>query len=322
MRPRRLGFALRPRSAFVTPLAGDTLFGQLCWALRHQHGEAALARWLHGYTEGEPFLVVGAPLPAGHAPLPSLPPDCWDTDAHTPAKVLCQRRWLPVDALAQPVCQWRALARTDADTPGANLLLAPYTHNTLSRQSGSTGLAQFAPYTVLQRWHVPTEQGEAPTLTLTCIHDADRLDADALLAALRWVGEFGYGADASTGMGRFDVTPCPLPWPDPPAQANAWLTLGPLAPAGLALDSAHSYYTLDIRFGRHGDQDALSGLPFKRPVMLAHPGAVFAPAASHTPDWGRLWLGQGVRGVSHARPDTVHQGYAPVLAIACPRDTP
>lgn len=323
MTPRRLGFALRPRSAFVTPLVGDTLFGQLCWALRHLHGEAALSHWLRGYTEGRPFLVVGTPLPAGHVPLPCLPPDCWDAEPHTDAKTLRQRRWLPVAALAQPARQWRALARADADVPGACLHLAPYTHNTLSRQSGSTGLEQFAPYTVLQRWHAPTDHDQAPTLTLTCIHDAEQLDADALLAALRWVGELGYGADANTGMGRFDVTPCPLPWPEqPPAQANAWLTLGPLVPAGLALDSAHSYYTLDVRFGRHGDQDALSGLPFKRPVMLAHPGAVLAPAAQQPTDWSQLWLGQGVGGVSNARPDTVHQGYAPVLAIACPRDTP
>ena len=29
-------------SPFGTPLAGDTLFGQLCWALRESAGEAAL----------------------------------------------------------------------------------------------------------------------------------------------------------------------------------------------------------------------------------------------------------------------------------------
>ena len=37
---------LRPLTAFGTPLAGDTLFGQLCWALRHRLGNAALTRLL------------------------------------------------------------------------------------------------------------------------------------------------------------------------------------------------------------------------------------------------------------------------------------
>ena len=30
------------QSAFATPLKGDTLFGQLCWAIRNRLGEDAL----------------------------------------------------------------------------------------------------------------------------------------------------------------------------------------------------------------------------------------------------------------------------------------
>ena len=41
---------LQPLSALGTPLAGDTLFGQLCWTLRHQLGNDALTALLAGYT--------------------------------------------------------------------------------------------------------------------------------------------------------------------------------------------------------------------------------------------------------------------------------
>ena len=66
-------YTLSPLSAFGTPLAGDTLFGQLCWTLRHQLGNARLDELLLGYTRGKPFLVVSDALPAGHVPLPNVP---------------------------------------------------------------------------------------------------------------------------------------------------------------------------------------------------------------------------------------------------------
>ena len=64
---------LHPRSAFGTPLAGDTLFGQLCWALRHLLGNTRLNTLLDGYTNGQPFAVISDALPKRFLPLPILP---------------------------------------------------------------------------------------------------------------------------------------------------------------------------------------------------------------------------------------------------------
>ena len=58
---------------FGTPLAGDTLFGQLCWALREAAGGEALGKALEGYTLGKPWLVVSDGFPAGCLPRPTLP---------------------------------------------------------------------------------------------------------------------------------------------------------------------------------------------------------------------------------------------------------
>ena len=43
-------FTLTSQSAMGTPLVGDTLFGQLCWAVRNRFGEARLTALLEGYT--------------------------------------------------------------------------------------------------------------------------------------------------------------------------------------------------------------------------------------------------------------------------------
>jgi len=45
---------LQTLTAFGTPLAGDTLFGQLCWTLGNLHGAAKLDALLAGYTDKRP----------------------------------------------------------------------------------------------------------------------------------------------------------------------------------------------------------------------------------------------------------------------------
>ncbi len=46
---------LHLRSPLGTPLAGDTLFGQLCHTCREIHGEARLDDLLTGYGNGQPW---------------------------------------------------------------------------------------------------------------------------------------------------------------------------------------------------------------------------------------------------------------------------
>jgi len=64
------------------------------------------------------------------------------------------------------------------------------------------------------------------------------------------------------------------------------------------------------RFGRHGNVQATAGNPFKKPVLMAQSGAVFS-GERH----GRPWIGQGIGGISTTLPATVHQGYAPAIAL-------
>ncbi len=90
------------------------------------------------------------------------------------------------------------------------------------------------------------------------------------------IGDFGFGKDASIGLGKFEVVDFqakPLP---AQSNANACLTLAPCAPQGLGFDSQRSYYQLFTRFGRHGDVAVhQEGKPFKNPVLLAQTAAVF-----------------------------------------------
>lgn len=322
----RLILRLTPLTAFGTPLLGDTLFGQLCWQIRHQLGETRLRQLLTGYTEGQPFAVISDALPAGYLPRPTLPLSLFATVPNADRKQLKKRQWLPLSQIGQPLSQWLAVCQSESeilktlaqqqDSPLDTLSLQhPQPHNSINRLTGTTGQGEgFSPYTVLQRWY-------APQLPLSCylLFDAAQITVSELLSALTAIGDSGFGRDASIGLGKFQLEVTAESWPKQ-ANANACLTLAPCAPQGLSMNSTYSFYQTFTRFGRHGDQAVFSGRPFKTPLLLARAGAILMP--KHLPD--QNFIGQGLGGagqLSKAIAETVHQGYAPWIPVNLPTET-
>jgi CRISPR-associated protein Csm4 len=302
-----LTFTLRPLTPFGTPLAGDTLFGQLCWALALRRGEEALERALEGYTEGRPFAVLSDAFPESLLPRPTLP----DAAAGLPdadpklRKVLRRRRWLPAEDAGLPLARWLERA---VDAGGARD--AVRTQNTINRLTGTTGRGPFAPRQVEHTEFVP-----GTLLEVHAVHDPARLPADDLHGLLDDIGALGFGRDASTGLGKFEV----VGRRDRPqaAAARHAMALAPSAPDAAALDAEGCWWLPLTRFGRHGGTAALGGGggPFKRPILLVRTGAVLRwrePRAA-------LFHGTGLGGpsspLSAVVPGTVHQGYAPLQPL-------
>jgi len=315
---------LIPLSAFATPMKGDTLFGQLCWAIRNRLGEVFLNECLDGYTQNRPFAVISDAFPQGFLPLPKLPGNRFRPISGVDRKAVKKRCWLPADALTEPVADWlhhAVYAKTLAGAIGGNAAASrsnlsekyPQPHNTINRETNTTGKDGFAPYSVEQEWFIP-----GMAWTVYVLLDTERFSADDCKKCLQDVGDIGFGRDASIGLGKFSVASfdaVPLPGQ---ASANACLTLAPCAPQGLGFESKNSFYQLFTRFGRHGDIAVhQEGKPFKNPVLLAQTAAVFATQPS---DSG--FIGQGIGGngqLSKTLSSTVQQGYAPVIEIQLSR---
>ncbi len=320
---RTVRVRLLPQSAFGTVPWGDTFFGQLCWAIRNRFGEERLTTLLEGYTQGAPFLVVSDALPSGYLPKPRLPAHLFLLPEETDRKELTKRRWLPVESVREPVSHWVRYSVAETDLPGGWYEPHLQPHNSINRQTGTTGVDLFAPYVMEQYWFgrkVSRNGRGAVTvgpLDLYCLVDDSRpegLTVDELRQTLSDIGELGFGRDASIGLGRFTVEALdeqPLPAQE---QANAYLTLAPCAPQGLPWQAERCFYRVFTRFGRHGDVGVHSGHPFKTPVLLTVAGSVFTPV-TFAP---RPFIGQGLGGdssLSKSMPKTVQQGYAPVVAI-------
>jgi len=302
---------LHLRSPLGTPLAGDTLFGQLCHACREIHGEARLDDLLTGYGSGQPWLVVSDGFPGGFLPRPTVPAALLATDDDAAKrKEAKSKRWIPHAAINLPLPQLLAAAADEAvyGKQGKPVQAAAF-HNTLNRLTGTTGAGEFAPYTQPQIFH---QLGQPIDLWL--VLDETRFARDELQTLLETIGNLGYGRDASIGLGKFEVqslTTATLFQQTHP-QANACWTLAPCAPQGWGFDATRSYWRVQTRFGRHGGTLALGDNPFKRPLLLAATGAVLTPQTTQPLP---LFTGNGLTGVSTAHEKTVHQGYAPVLGI-------
>jgi len=311
-----LTFNIRPLSPFGTPLAGDTIFGQLCWVIRNIQGTERLAGLLEGYTAGQPFAVVSDAFPAGFVSRPDIPADWLGlfSGSHTRSadrKEYKKLVWLPLTALEHASDKWGSLLTSGEALP------TPWevwqSHNQIDRRTGTTGTdTGFDPF-VVQQWQYPQDT----ELHVHVCYEPERIESELLEEAFQSMGQTGYGGNASSGMGRFEawateteVLPSGLDY------ANAWLTLAPCAPQGQNFDQNRSWYRVSTRFGRHGDVGALSAVPFKVPILLAQRGAVFSPQKAFAL---KPFLGQGLGGrsdpISRFIPETVHQGYAPVLGI-------
>ncbi len=305
-----------PLSPFGTSLLGDTPFGQLCWATRHQAGEERLRELLRGYLTGQPFAIVADAFPSGYLPRPALPLSGFDQPPDADRKRLKKRCWIPHDALRQSLRSWLKVVQSDQEVTGQpDFSLReswPQPHNTINRQTGTTGEGQFAPYAMSQIGFAP-----GVILDLHVVFDPARVDKAELQAWFSGMGATGFGRDASIGLGKFAVTEIVKTRLAAQANANAYLTLAPCAPQGCGFLPDASRYQPFTRFGRHGDLAVQSGQPFKTPVLLAAAGAVLKPARyveTH-------FIGQGLGGdgrLSHAIPATVQQGYAPVVGIDLP----
>ena len=294
-----------------TPLAGDTLFGQCCWALREAEGEAELTRRLDGYTQGQPWLIVSDGFPAGYLPKPTLPQHFEPQSDPAVRKDAKNKRWVPVTCTSAALNILLAGAVSSAAAYGKAPRSTVQPHNTLNRLTGTTGELAFAPYTMPQTVHVPGQR-----IDIYLVLEEDRLTVEQACRLLAAIGAAGFGRDASIGLGKFSLESIEPASFTAPVNANAFWTLAPCAPQSQGFDGANSYWRVLTRFGRHGNTYALSGNPFKTPVLMAAAGAVFTPEETFTP---RLFIGQGLGGegrLSKTESATVHQGYAPVLSIA------
>lgn len=332
---------LKPLSGFGTPLKGDTLFGHICW-------QAAYDKKLFGMDITElladyaanPFLIVSSAFPkigdSYALKRPDMPLDMlFDFSGSNKADNIAKRKelkgrcWMLIknqgrmqsmrsDELYKSDEQLFGEMLPSKDNEiqrqmrkkGIKSFVTDFTqpHNTINRLTGTTGEGQFAPYFVDQKVFI----NEAELVIFAGLRDD--ITIEGVIKALKQIGATGFGKDASTGLGRFEVIGhreigLHLIGAENP---NACYTLAPCVPEKDAFSKI--FFAPFTRFGRHGDVLAKSGKPFKNPVIMADEGAVFVVKDASV--LNKPYIGSAVLGISKAEPNSVAQGYSLYIPVS------
>lgn len=284
---------LRPRSAARTPWQADTLFGHLCWQLRYEQGEPALADLLARYRAGEPPLLLSDGFPAGWLPRPLGP-------GHTDAG------WVTL-------ANFMAICSGEPPEPGAG----PSFRSGRVELRGSAlraGLGDPAgthTYYASELAYADAPQGQPAGLDIHLyLRAADDGWAERAHSWLAELARGGYGARKSAGYGQLALAGWE-PWPafdQAPAGANGFVSLANWAPA--RHDPTSGYYATLVKYGKLGEALASAGNPHKYPLLLLAAGSRFYDAPA------RPWYGRLVEQVAvSAELPVVQYGYA--LAVPC-----
>ncbi len=279
---------IRLTAPLGTPVVSGTLFGHLCWAMVDLRGEEALADWLTAMETGRrpPFLLSDA-FPAGFLPRPLMPPRWPEGDPpleratkwkKARKAVLVRREDFLELRKGAPEAAW-AEAAADASPPEPEE--HRHAHNRIDRIRNTTPESAGI-WFVDDLWY----DGRDGRDRLDVYVDTD-LDAALLRDLFTLVGENGYGRDITHGRGFFAVEELA---PDGGLVAFEGNRLVSLSRGCLTDNMREPRYRRTTHYGKLAIRmNALTGRPWKKPILLTLPGASFRPADDGP--FGRLLAG-------------------------------
>lgn len=303
---------IKPLSPFETPLHSDTLFGHLCWALRYLEGEESLKEFLDKLDEDPSAFLLSNAFPEGYLPCPVLEP--WsrseqeafqkerfpsmpDYEADGKLKTLRRRRLISeklfdeIKGNLSMVQLYDALHKDKEETFCKNV---EEWHNTISRLSN-----------LVLEGNLFTCGATFYNTDLTIFVRENYFGKERLHKLFEFIGESGYGANASTGRGRFScrINEKSLPGADNP---NATMLLSNTIPS--PTDPQDGHYNVFTKFCKAGGSYAVRGEFFKRPVLIIEAGATVMGQP-------RAYYGRILRNVHNKYNEIVHYGIGLPLPV-------
>jgi CRISPR-associated protein Csm4 len=282
---------ITPLSNFATSLKGDTLFGQMCWAIRYTFGNERLETLLSNY-DSSPFLVVSDGFVSDYLPKPSLPHMLLGEDSDD-KKTNRKKIWLTLQDLQTGNF---INAKTDDEVKN-NLKTVSTVKNSLNYKTFTTDdSGTFAPYSENESFISPKD---------IYFLVSDNFTLAELDSSLQTLSKMGFGKNASIGKGFFTFSD--FQEVNIYLESTTLMTLSPSSIEKLHLKDCH--YEPFTRFGKHGANLANTN-PFKKPLLLANTGAVVV----FEENYPKPYIGKAIKGHSTHK-NTVHQGYAIVVPI-------
>jgi len=302
-------------SGFITPWQSDTIFGHLCWvAERHngfKHFQGA-SDLIDLFRSSAPPFVISDGFPAGLLPAPVTLKNLYSQSEQEKLGVgsyAILKRAKKREHLT--FAQFQIFQRgeiPDITDEQKGFLSSTTLHNQISRLTNTTGEQG----SLFER-----DEKYAFTGKIQIYAKIKEGFEDDLQLLFEKFAQGGYGAKKSTGKGAFTLENiAPFSGFDLPASKTndnkkftGFVTLSHFVPA--QTDPTDGAYKTMIKYGKLGEEKTYCGQPFKKPLIMLKPGAVFR-TANVKPFYGRL-----VEDIAYGDPSAVQYGFAfpvPIMA--------
>lgn len=330
--------AFKPRSAVITPMQSDTLFGHLAWAIRYLKSETDLISFLNAYKdEGNPPLLISDGFRSGYLPKPlfrALPLSELKQVVNEVSEEINERiEESQFTSIIKALKKQKTISHASFSKLQANLTARALLKESLReldwpvllrKEQGKKphSIAQVAMHNTVNRmsWTVTeglfqtTETFYDAEVTFQAFLKTNYFSKEELEQLFNFIEYSGFGKDKSTGKGRFSISIDDKQTLSTPENCNAFMVLSHYIPNPHAPQKG--YYKVMTKYGRLGGDYACSHItPFKKPLLMVQPGSVFfgKPALNYG-----LLLGGQTRPSSmhvHDMPEIRHYAYAYPLGL-------
>ncbi|XPV70418.1 MAG: type III-A CRISPR-associated RAMP protein Csm4 [Halarcobacter sp.] len=283
---------IKPISNFATSLQGDTLFGQICWAIKNKYGEDKLEELLLEYDKN-PFLIVSDGFPKGYLPKPNMPMKFLKENSKE-KKNNSKKLWLKIKDLengnyinAKNINNIEG--RVDLNKK-INVM-----KNSLNYLAFRTEKDRFSPFGIEE---YPIKDFEFDIYFLL----SKQFKKEKLLECMEFISEFGYGKKTSIGKGRFIFQKEDFEEISLKNETTTYMTLSSISLENLECEEL--YYSPLTKFGKNSSQ-VDNDNPFKKPILLAKNSTVIKYKFTKE----RFYDGKAIKGISSFE-KAIHQGYS------------
>lgn len=263
------------RSPVGTPLISGTIWGHLAWAVRYLEGEVAFLQWLDEQA-AHPWLL-SSHMPVGMIPRPILEPAPRQSASLSLEEMNREKRARKIAFIPEAVFLRLRERMSDSGLTQALLesssgesaldsqaVLELKAHNSIDRLTGTTPASGGL---FFEEVAFPAENSRCQLFL-----QAPAPCKQRLRELFSFVGESGFGSNASTGRGYlgFAIEEEPVLFTGGGERAMS------LSHGVLSSNMAKARYRQHVHFGKLGGDYARGPFsPFKYPVLMMRPGATF-----------------------------------------------
>lgn len=313
---------LKLKSGLLSEVHSDTTFGHFAWRFLESHGEPELKSFLQRYLDRNPVFTISDGMFELEDHKRNIHEHFFPKPAKlTPYKVNAGSK---KERIKQMISHKESKKQNLISLKQLNFYIngdindfdESFSDDYHSQLNYPKFLQDLRVNVEIDRYTLSSQEGQlftySPKFTrdnvyiflLIKVLDEEAYEKYNCEAIIKSVFEIGYGKKKSSGFGHFDIEEyAEFNKINEPEEPNGFVSLSHYIPSiNDNLEDIH--YSLNVKYGKLGEQYSLSANPFKAPIILLEPGTVVLTNQKSE------FYGKAVNNIIDLKPDVLQNGIA------------